>query len=403
MRQAVAGDEALVRAINRDAYAEYEPLFGGPPLPATEDYTPRIAAGQVWLWDHDAALVIERHSGHAMIYSLVVRPTAQGKGLGSAMLTAAERLAAAWGVAELRLYTNALMQRNQAIYAKRGYRETGRRPHPLRPNATIVDMVKPVPTAEAELRRLLDVMARLRAPGGCPWDQAQDFDTIAPYTIEEAYEVADAIAQRDWDELPEELGDLLFQVVYHARMAEEAGRFAFADVARGIADKMVRRHPHVFAGAEAPPGFWEAGKRAERLARRQTGTLDGVPTALPALTRAAKLTARAARVGFDWPDAATVLDKLAEETAELRAELPESDPARLQDEVGDMLFVLANLARKLGLNPETCLHAANAKFTRRFEAVEARLAAEGLAPADAGLDAMEAAWQAVKQRERSGK
>ena len=399
MRQAVAGDERLVQAINRDAYAEYEPLFDGPPAPATEDYTPRIAGGQVWLWGEDATLVMERHPDYAMIYSLAVRAAAQGRGLGSAMLDAAERLAGSWGIAELRLYTNALMTRNLAIYAKRGFRETGRRPHPLRPRFTMVDMAKTVATAEAELRRLLEVMARLRAPDGCPWDQAQDFDSIAPYTIEEAYEVADAIARRDWAGLSDELGDLLFQVVYHARMAKEHGRFAFADVARGIADKMIRRHPHVFAGGDAPPGFWETGKIAERLARRQAGTLAGVPVALPALSRAAKLTARAARVGFDWPDAAAVLDKLAEETAELRAELPEADPARLQDEVGDMLFVLANLARKLGLDAETCLQAANAKFTRRFEGVEARLAAKGLTPADAGLPAMEAAWQAVKRAE----
>ena len=291
------------------------------------------------------------------------------------------------------------MHRNQAIYQRLGYRETGRRPNPQRPSFTVVDMVKPITTAESELRRLLDVMVRLRAPDGCPWDRAQDFDTIAAYTIEEAYEVADAIARRDWDSLPDELGDLLFQVVYHARMAEEAGRFAFADVARGITEKMLRRHPHVFDGADVTSGFWEAGKRAERLARRQPGTLDGVPVALPALTRAAKLTARAARVGFDWPDAAAVLDKLAEETAELRAELPAADPARLQDELGDMLFVVANLARKLGVNPETCLQAANAKFTRRFEAVEALLATQGLTPPDAGLEAMEAAWQQVKRQE----
>ena len=162
---------------------------------------------------------------------------------------------------------------------------------------------------------------------------------------------------------------------------------------------MVRRHPDVFAGVDVAPGFWEAGKRAERLARHQHGTLDGVPVALPALTRAAKLTARAARVGFDWSDTAAVLDKLAEETAELRAELPAANPARLQDELGDMLFVLANLARKLGLNPETCLQAANAKFTRRFEAVETHLAAQGMSPAEAGLQAMQDAWQEVKQRE----
>ncbi len=400
MRQAVAADEALVRAISLAAYRDYEPVLGALPMPAVEAYGPRIAAGQVWLLGGDGVLVIERHPDHALIYSVAVRPERHGAGLGGRLLDAAERMAASWGVAELRLYTNALMTLNQAIYAKRGFRETGRRPHPKRASFTIVDMAKPVVPAEAELRRLLDVMARLRAPDGCPWDRVQDFDSIAPYTIEEAYEVADAIARRDWAGLPDELGDLLFQVVYHARMAEEAGRFAFADVARGIADKMIRRHPHVFAGATPAADFWEAGKSAERAARHQGGTLAGVPVALPALTRAAKLTARAARVGFDWPDAGAVLDKLAEETAELRAELPGADPARLADEVGDMLFVLANLARKLGLNPETCLHAANAKFTRRFEGVEARLAAEGRTPGEAGLAAMEAAWQAVKGDER---
>ena len=400
MRQATEADEPLVRTLSLAAYAEYEPVLGALPQPAEEDYAPRIAAGEVWLLGGDGVLVIERHPDHAMIYSVVVHPGRHGTGLGRVLLDAAERMAASWGVRELRLYTNALMTRNQAIYARRGFVETGRRPHPRRPGFTIVDMAKPVVPPEDELRRLLDVMARLRAPDGCPWDRAQDFDSIAPYTIEEAYEVADAIARRDWTDLPDELGDLLFQVVYHARMAEEAGRFAFADVARGIADKMVRRHPHVFDGAPVTADFWEAGKSAERAARKQGGALAGVAVALPALTRAAKLTARAARVGFDWPDAAGVLDKLAEETAELRAELPGADPARLADEVGDMLFVLANLARKLGLDPETCLHAANAKFTRRFEGVEARLAAGGQTPVDAGLAAMEAAWQAVKAGER---
>ena len=400
MRLAVAADVALVSAINMAAYIAYEPVLGSLPVPATEDYAPRIAAGEVWLLDEDGVLVIERHPDHATIYSVAMRPERHGAGLGRVLLDAAERMAASWGVPELRLYTNALMTRNLAIYNKRGFRETGRRTHPERASFTIVDMAKPIVTAESELRRLLDVMARLRAPDGCPWDRVQDFDTIAPYTIEEAYEVADAIARRDWTDLPDELGDLLFQVIYHAQMAAEAGRFGFAEVARGIADKMIRRHPHVFAGAEAAPGAWEAGKSAERAARRQGGTLAGVPAALPALTRATKLTARAARVGFDWPDAAAVLDKLAEETAELQAELPTADPVRLADELGDMLFVLANLARKLGLNPETCLHQANAKFTRRFEGVEQRLAAEGKTPSDAGLDAMEAAWQMVKASER---
>ena len=262
-------------------------------------------------------------------------------------------------------------------------------------------------SAEAELRRLLDVMAALRDPAtGCPWDRVQDFASIAPYTIEEAYEVADAIAREDFAALPDELGDLLLQVVYHARMAEEAGRFGFAEVAAAIADKMIRRHPHVFGDAAARDAAaqthaWEEQKRRERAAAAQTGTLAGVAAGLPALTVAEKLTRRAARVGFDWPDAAAVLDKLAEETAELRAELPQADPARLADEVGDMLFVLANLARKLHLDPEACLRAANRKFTRRFGAVEAALAEQGRTPAEATLDEMEAAWQAVKTAERS--
>ena len=234
---------------------------------------------------------------------------------------------------------------------------------------------------------------------------AQSFDTIAPYTIEEAYEVADAISRRDFSALPDELGDLLFQVVFHARMAEEEGRFDFADVARGIADKMVRRHPHVFGdaayrSAAAQSAAWEDQKRSERAARAETGTLAGIPTGLPALTRAGKLTARAARVGCDWPDAAAVLDKFEEEVFELRAELPRADPARLQDEVGDLLFVLANLARKLDLDPEACLRHANLKFSRRFAAVEARLAARGTTPAETTLDDMEAEWQAVKAVER---
>jgi ATP diphosphatase len=259
--------------------------------------------------------------------------------------------------------------------------------------------------AEAEIRRLIAIMAALRDPAtGCPWDKEQTFDTIAPYTIEEAYEVADAIARRDFAALPDELGDLLLQVVYHARMAEEEGRFAFADVARAISDKMIRRHPHVFGDerardAAAQTAAWEAQKASERAARQETGTLAGVPVGMPGLTRAEKLTKRAARVGFDWPDAAAVLDKLDEEIAELKAELPAADPDRLKDEVGDMLFVLANLARKLKLDPETCLRHANDKFTRRFNAMEALLAREGRSLKDETLPAMEAAWQAVKRAE----
>lgn len=257
---------------------------------------------------------------------------------------------------------------------------------------------------DTSLDRLLSIMAALRAPQtGCPWDQVQDFSTIAPYTVEEAYEVADAIAAGpDPDTLKDELGDLLFQVVYHAQMAQEHGWFGFQDVAEAIGRKMIRRHPHVFGDAAARDAgaqtqAWEAQKAQERAARAEIGTLAGVPTALPALTRAEKLTKRAARVGFDWPDAAAVLDKLDEESAELRAELDGADPARLADELGDMLFVMANLARKLGLDPEATLQAANRKFIRRFNAVEATLAAEGLAPADATLERMEEAWGQAKR------
>ena len=262
-----------------------------------------------------------------------------------------------------------------------------------------------MPDPAPAILSLIDIMARLRDPTtGCPWDVAQDFASIAPYTIEEAHEVADVIERGpDAAALLDELGDLLLQVVYHARLAEERGWFGFADVADGIAAKMIRRHPHVFADAEvnsaaAQSEAWESQKSRERTARAETGALAGVATALPGLTRAAKLTRRAARVGFDWPDAAAVLDKLDEEAAELRAELPGADPARLADELGDLLFVMANLARKLELDPETCIRQANAKFERRFMAIEKDLAQIGRAPADATLQEMEAAWQAAKQR-----
>ena len=260
-----------------------------------------------------------------------------------------------------------------------------------------------MPTEAAQqLTRLIAIMEALRDPQtGCPWDLAQDFTTIAPYTIEEAYEVADAIAAQDFAGLPDELGDLLFQVVYHAQMAEEAGHFTFADVARAISDKMIRRHPHVFGEAAARDAgmqalAWEAQKQAERA---ETGTLAGIPLGLPALTRARKVTARAGRVGFDWPDAEAVLGKLEEEIAELRAELPGADPARLADEFGDILFVAANLARKLDLDPEACLREATAKFARRFGQVEARLAQDGRTPSEASLMEMEQHWQDVKRTE----
>ena len=259
------------------------------------------------------------------------------------------------------------------------------------------------------LDRLAGIMARLRQPEtGCPWDLAQDFDTIAPYTIEEAYEVAEAIAQRDMAELKKELGDLLFQVVFHSRMAEEAGHFALADVVTGLCEKMERRHPHIFgqaaraADAEAQKLEWERIKAEERAAsgapERPVSALDGVATALPALMRAEKLQARAARVGFEWPEIAGVRAKLDEELAEFDAAATEAERA---EELGDVLFVLANLARRHGLDPEAALRAGNAKFERRFRAMEALAAVQG-GPDFAALPlaAQEALWQQVKAAER---
>jgi ATP diphosphatase len=258
-------------------------------------------------------------------------------------------------------------------------------------------------STEPPIAALINVMAALRDPEtGCPWDKTQDFATIAPYTIEEAYEVRAAIESGEPEQLRDELGDLLFQVVYHAQMAAERGWFDFNDVARGITDKMIRRHPHVFGEGAArtatgQTAAWEAQKAEERLAKAQHGVLDGVATALPALIRAQKLTARAARVNFDWPNAEAVLDKLEEETAELRAELPAANPARLGDELGDMLFVLANLARKLGLDAEACLTGTNAKFIRRFGYIEATLAADGKTPRDSNLEDMDRLWGQAKK------
>jgi len=256
--------------------------------------------------------------------------------------------------------------------------------------------------AAHEIDRLLAVMAALRHPDtGCPWDKEQDFDSIAPYTIEEAFEVADAIARKDWDALPDELGDLLFQIAYYARVAEEDGRFDFAAVARSITEKMIRRHPHVFASASVEAGFWENGKEAERKARNEHATLAAIPHNLPALIRALKLTRRAARVGFDWPDATQVLAKLEEEILELRAELDEADRDRLEDELGDMLFCVVNLGRKLDIDPEAALRRANAKFQRRFEAMEAAAEQAGGSLRELDLDAMEALWRQAKRAERA--
>jgi ATP diphosphatase len=262
-------------------------------------------------------------------------------------------------------------------------------------------------------RRLVAIMARLRDPArGCPWDIEQDFASIAPYTIEEAYEVADAIARGDMAALRDELGDLLFQVVYHARMAEEAGAFAWDDVVGAISEKMIRRHPHVFGDesrnktADQQTADWERAKaderaRAGKQAGERAGALAGVAVGLPALTRAVKLQNRAARVGFDWPDAGAVLDKIAEETAELVEAQGAGDAGRVAEEYGDLMFVMANLARHLRVDPEAALRAANAKFTRRFEAIEAALAADGRTPAESDLAEMDALWDAAKRAERA--
>ena len=268
---------------------------------------------------------------------------------------------------------------------------------------------RPAP-ARDPMARLRAIMARLRDPeGGCPWDIAQDFATIAPYTIEEAYEVADAIARGDMGDLADELGDLLLQVVYHAQMAGERGAFGFDDVARAICDKMIRRHPHVFGSerdgrsAAQQTAAWEAIKAEERGAKAQAlSALDGVAVALPGLTRALKLQNRAARVGFDWPDVGGVVDKIVEEARELAHEAAQGapDPDRVEDEYADLMFTLVNLGRWLKLDPEAAMRRVNAKFERRFRSIEAALAAQGLKPAEATLAQMEALWTAAKQDER---
>lgn len=272
---------------------------------------------------------------------------------------------------------------------------------------------RPLPRSESDalvhdpaagMPRLLEIMARLRAPDGCPWDLEQDFATIAPYTLEEAHEVADAIERQAWDELQGELGDLLFQSVYHAQMAEEAGHFAFEDVVRAISDKMVARHPHVFGeesrdkSADQQTQDWERVKAAERGAAR---TLDGVAMALPALTRAVKLQKRAARVGFDWPSTDEVVDKIAEEARELVEARDSLTEAEVAEEFGDLLFVMANLARHLKVDPEAALRAANAKFTRRFMRIEDWLAEDGRRPEDSDLAEMDALWNRAKAEEKA--
>ncbi len=267
-----------------------------------------------------------------------------------------------------------------------------------------------------KIARLIDIMAALRTPGtGCPWDLEQSFQSIAPYAIEEAYEVVDAIERGDFEELKDELGDLLLQVVFHARMAEEAQLFVFDDVVEAICDKLTRRHPHVFGetaslSSDAVTAQWslikaqEKALRAERRARAglpepEPSLLDGAPLALPALTRAVKLQEKAGKVGFDWADARLVLEKIREETLEVEAELPaagEPTPPEVGEEIGDLLFAVANLARHAGVDPEQALRGANAKFERRFRHIEARLGEQGKTPQDSTLAEMEALWQEAK-------
>jgi ATP diphosphatase len=260
-----------------------------------------------------------------------------------------------------------------------------------------------------DIGRLLEIMAALRTPEtGCPWDLAQNFSTIAPYTLEEAYEVADAIARDDLTDLKDELGDLLLQVVFHARMAEERGAFDFGDVVQAITEKLIRRHPHVFADEtsrtpRAVEGLWERIKAEENAANKtsQAGALAGIPVALPALSRALKLQVKASKVGFDWNDPRAVLRKIREEADEIEAELDraEMNKAATAGEVGDLLFAVVNLARHLDADPEAVLRQTNLKFERRFAAIERALAARGKAPQQASLAEMDALWNEAKAAE----
>ena len=270
------------------------------------------------------------------------------------------------------------------------------------------------PAPSRDLSMLLAIMAALRTPGtGCAWDIAQSFETIAPYTLEEAYEVADAIARGDLDDLRDELGDLLLQVVFHARMAEERGAFDFGGVVEAITAKLIRRHPHVFGNARdlAPAEvkrLWDdikAAEKRERAARhgsKPASILDGVPAAMPSLTRADKLTRKAAKVGFEWPDIQGVTAKIEEELAEVREAAAMGDKAEIAEEIGDLLFTVANLARHLDVDPEAALAAANRKFERRFKAVEQALAAVGRSPEQSDLEEMDRLWDEAKAAERAG-
>lgn len=264
--------------------------------------------------------------------------------------------------------------------------------------------------SHAGIDRLLEIMRRLRDPAtGCPWDIEQDFASIAPYTIEEAYEVADAIERGSWGELEGELGDLLLQTVYHTQMGQEAGHFSFQSVVQNISDKMVARHPHVFGeenrdkSAEQQTADWEKIKAAERANRSEARVLDGVAMGLPALMRAVKLQKRAARVGFDWPSTDEVIDKITEEAAELVEARDTLTQTEIDEEFGDLLFVVANLGRHLNVDAESALRAANAKFTRRFRSIEDALAQDGRTPNDSNLEEMDALWDAAKLAEKRSK
>jgi|tagenome__1003787_1003787.scaffolds.fasta_scaffold20766508_2 ATP diphosphatase len=269
-----------------------------------------------------------------------------------------------------------------------------------------------------DITRLTEIMAALRTPAsGCPWDLEQNFESIAPYTIEEAYEVADAISRGDLDDLKDELGDLLLQVVFHARMAEEQGSFAFGDVVQAITEKLIRRHPHMFGdkGGMSTGEVnvqWDQIKAEEKAARAKagkapapgrSGALSGVSPGLPALARALKLQQQASKVGFDWNDPKAVIAKIREETDEIEAELTTRDPEQMKGEVGDLLFVVVNLARHLGVDPETALRTCNLKVERRFAAIEDGLAAVGKTPAEATLAEMDALWNQAKEREKKAR
>ncbi|AVW90909.1 nucleoside triphosphate pyrophosphohydrolase [Celeribacter baekdonensis] len=268
----------------------------------------------------------------------------------------------------------------------------------------------PIHAVPEGIEQLLEIMKRLRDPqGGCPWDIEQDFATISPYTIEEAYEVDDAITRGDMADLKSELGDLLFQSVFQAQIAADKGLFDFHDVAKAISDKMISRHPHVFGdesnqkSPEQQTLDWEREKAAERDRRGETRVLDGVAMGLPALMRAQKLQKRAARVGFDWPDVSHVIDKIVEESAELVEARDTKTQADVVEEFGDLLFVVVNLGRHLGVDAEEALRGCNAKFTRRFNAVEDALSTKGTSPQDSDLAEMDALWDAVKASEKAGK